>query len=213
VLHTSPERELHGINGRARQRLRFWSSKIALAVMACVTQAAVAQSADTQTAEVLPARVSQLAVDQRVRWLRHAAQTGALDRLNDGQLVSLFTSLDPQTVPRYVKQGPNGYPSYEFTMRRQERIKGEWTEKPEHMLVRMTREPLRIYMAWLLDSPRAGQEAIYDETKRADAMYGHLGGMLNIMPIWTSLDGSLARAVESFRARSRHRVHRGAVRR
>ncbi len=153
-----------------------------------------AKAASGTPPAVAPAQVGKLKPDEQVRWLRHAAQTGELEKLDDAELVALFKSLDPLTVPRYVKDGPNGYPSYEFTMLRQERIRGTWPERPDHMLVRVTRDPLRIYAKWLPDGAHAGQEIIYDETKRSDKMYGHLGGILNIIPVWASLNGPLARA-------------------
>ncbi|MDE1184657.1 DUF1571 domain-containing protein [Paraburkholderia sp.] len=139
-------------------------------------------------------QVGKLTLDQQVRWLRAAQQNDLLDKMDDAQLNMLFRSLDPLTVPRFVQEGPDGYPSYEFTMLRQERIKGQWPDKPDHMLVRIAHDPLRIYAKWLPDSPHAGQEVIYDESKRNDEMYGHLGGILGVMPIWTSITGSLARA-------------------
>ncbi|CAG4909939.1 DUF1571 domain-containing protein [Paraburkholderia gardini] len=153
------------------------------------------------TTIVAPAQVGRLPVDQQVRWLRRASQSGALEKLDDAQLLALFQSLDSQTVPRYVKEGPNGYPSYEFTMARQERIRGVWPDKPDHMLVRLTRDPLRIYAKWLPDGAHSGQEIIYDESKRSDEMYGHLGGLLNVMPLWTSLNGALARAQSNHQVR------------
>ncbi|CAG4891241.1 DUF1571 domain-containing protein [Paraburkholderia saeva] len=156
---------------------------------------------DTATSAVAPAQVGKLPVDQQVRWLRRASQSGALEKLDDAQLLALFQSLDTLTVPRYVKEGPNGYPSYEFTMARQERIRGVWPAEPDHMLVRLTREPLRIYAKWLPDGAHAGQEVIYDESKRSDEMYGHLGGLLNVMPIWASLNGVLARAQSNHQVR------------
>lgn len=141
-----------------------------------------------------PAQVGKQTLDQQVHWLRRAAQSGMLEKLDDATLVSLFESLDPLAVPRYIREGPNDYPSYEFTMSRQERIRGVWPDKPDHMLVRIAHDPLRVYAKWLPDGAHAGQEIIYDESKRTDEMYGHLGGMLNIMPLWTSITGSLARA-------------------
>ncbi len=141
-----------------------------------------------------PAQVGKLSLDQQVRWLRRAAQSGTLEKLDDATLVSLFESLDPLALPRYIHEGPNDYPSYEFTMSRQERIRGVWPDKPDHMLVRLAHDPLRIYAKWLPDGAHSGQEIIYDESKRTDEMYGHLGGLLNIMPLWTSITGSLARA-------------------
>ena len=150
---------------------------------------------------VSPAQVGRLPVDQQVHWLRRAAQSGALEKLDDAQLLALFQSFDPLTVPRYIKEGPNGYPSYEFTMVRQERIRGVWPSRADHMLVRLTRQPLRIYAKWLPDGAHSGQEIIYDESRRSDEMYGHLGGLLNVMPLWASLNGALAHAQSNHQVR------------
>ncbi|TDN70574.1 DUF1571 domain-containing protein [Paraburkholderia sp. BL10I2N1] len=186
-------------------------SLLAAGVFACVAGVSSAQTDELQAvtvdlpaslnvASASPAQVGKLPVDEQVRWLRRAAQSGALERLNDAQLDALFESLDPLTVPRYIKEGPNGYPSYEFTMSRQERIRGIWPEAPDHMLVRLSRGPLRIYARWLPDGAHSGQEIIYDESKRTDEIYGHLGGLLSVIPLWTSVNGTLAHA------QSRHQV-------
>jgi hypothetical protein len=148
-----------------------------------------------------PAQAGKLTLDQQVHWLRQAQQSGELEKLNDAQLTALFQSLDPLTLSRYIQQGPNGYPSYEFTMLRWERIKNEWPDKPDHMLVRIAHDPLRIYTKWLPDGAHAGQEIIYDESKRSDEMYGHLGGLLGVMSIWTSTTGALARAQSNHQVR------------
>ncbi|HVE11239.1 MAG TPA: DUF1571 domain-containing protein [Paraburkholderia sp.] len=155
--------------------------------------AAAAARADNGAPLVAPSEAGKLKPDEQVRWLRRAAQSGLLEKLDDTELNALFESLDPLTVPRYVKDGPNGYPSYEFTMIRQERIRGIWPSRADHMLVRVTRDPVRIYAKWLPDGAHSGQEVIYDETRRPDEMYGHLGGFLHILPLWASLNGSLAR--------------------
>lgn len=144
--------------------------------------------------------VGKLPLDSQVRWLARAAQSGMLAKQNDGALVSLFKSLDPLTVPRYLKDGPNGYPSYEFTLIRRERIKGSWPDQADHMLVRVTRNPMRIYAKWLPDGAHAGQEMLYDDTTRPDEMVGHLGGVLNVVTMWAALDGAFARS------QSRHSV-------
>ncbi|AOK47206.1 hypothetical protein WT60_10395 [Burkholderia sp. MSMB617WGS] len=147
------------------------------------------------------AKVAKLPVDQQARWLRTAAREGALEKLDDATLTALFKSLDPQTVPEYVAAGPIGYSSYEFTMLRQERLSGKWSDTPDHMLVKVTRGPLRVYAKWLPDSAHSGQEVIYDSTKRADEMYGHLGGLLGKVPMWTALDGALSRAQSNHQVR------------
>ncbi|MEZ0605400.1 DUF1571 domain-containing protein [Paraburkholderia sp. IW21] len=160
---------------------------------------------DTASAVKAPAtpssQVGKLTLDQQVKWLRAAQQSGAMEKLDDTQLVSLFQSLDPLALPRYIKEGPNRYPSYEFTMSRSERIHGQWPDKPDHMLVRVAHDPLRIYAKWLADGAHAGQEIIYDESRRTDEMYGHLGGIMNVMPVWTSLNGALARAQSNHQVR------------
>jgi hypothetical protein len=168
---------------------------------AATATAAASAANETQAPSVPPSQAGKLTLDQQVRWLRQAQQSGALEKLDDAQLVALFQSLDPLTLPRYIQEGPNAYPSYEFTMLRWERIKGSWPDKPDHMLVRLAQDPLRIYAKWLPDGNHAGQEIIYDESKRADEMYGHLGGVLGIVPIWTSINGALARAQSNHEVR------------
>ncbi|WP_082711985.1 DUF1571 domain-containing protein [Burkholderia singularis] len=166
--------------------------------------AAAPAAAEAGAAAALPAELAKLATlpaSQQARGLRAAARQGALEKLDDATLTALFQSLDPQAVPDYIAAGPIGYPSYEFTMLRQERIDGKWSDKPDHMLVKVTREPLRVYAKWLPDGAHGGQEVIYDSTKRADEMYGHLGGLLGKLPMWTALDGTLARAQSNHQVR------------
>ncbi|KXV12949.1 hypothetical protein CR51_05975 [Caballeronia megalochromosomata] len=140
------------------------------------------------------ARVGDLGVEQQAQWLSQSAASGALAKLDDAQLVALFRSLDSRTLPRYLQDGLRDFQSCEFTMRRRERIKGKWPRRADHMLVRVTREPLRIYAKWLPDGAHAGQEVIYDGSKRPDELYGHLGGFLGVVPMWTSVNGAFARA-------------------
>jgi hypothetical protein len=161
---------------------------------------ALSASATSAPPKTPAAQVGKLPLDGQVRWLSHAARSGMLANMSDPALVSLFKSLDPLALPRYLKNGPNGYPSYEFSMLRRERIHGMWPAEDDHMLVRVTRDPLRVYAKWLPDGGHAGQEILYDETARPNEMYGHLGGLLKVIAIWASLDGSLARS------QSRHSV-------
>ncbi|MDR5738183.1 DUF1571 domain-containing protein [Caballeronia sp. LZ016] len=141
-----------------------------------------------------PDSVGALTTGQQVRWLAHAAANGTLAALDDHQLVALFRSLDPHTLPLYLQQGLARYASCEFTMLRRERINGRWPRRADHMLVRVTHDPLRIYAKWLPDGAHAGQEVIYDASRRPGELYGHLGGMLGVLPMWASINGPLARA-------------------
>jgi hypothetical protein len=191
--------------GTSAQRLRKRLAATALAgALALAAGPAAADATPAAEAAALPpdlAKVVKLPVEQQSRWLRTAARQGTLEKLDDATLTALFTALDPLAVPGYIAAGPNGYPSYEFTMRREERIRGKWPDTPDHMLVRTTREPLRIYAKWLPDGAHAGQETIYDATKRSDEMYGHLGGLLGKIPMWTAIDGTLARSQSNHQVR------------
>jgi len=173
------------------------ASDIAVAALAGSATTSVAGPALPASESARPpatpaSKVGALPLDAQVRWLSRAARSGMLAAMDDSALVTLFKSLDPLTLARYVKNGPNGYPSYEFTMLRSERINGVWPSQPDHMLVRLTRDPMRIYAKWLPDGAHAGQEILYDETRRHDEIYGHLGGVLDVASIWTTLDGNFA---------------------
>jgi hypothetical protein len=165
---------------------------IGFALCMCLCLCMSARDARAQDVDI--ARIGKLDVDAQARWLADAAADGTLAALDDARLTDLFRALDPLAVPRYLQNGKRDYASYEFTMRRRERIKGVWPARADHMLVRVAREPLRIYAKWLPDGAHAGQEIIYDDSKRPDQIYGHLGGWLRVMPMWTSIHGSLARA-------------------
>lgn len=158
------------------------------------TPAADAESAAHASAMTSAADVAKLGPEQQVKWLQGAQKSGALVKMDDAQLTALFTALDPVVVPTLIKLGPSGYPSYEFTLSRWERLNGKWPGKPAHMLVKLEHDPLRIYAKWLPDGDHSGEEVIYDASKRSDEMYGHLGGLLGVMPMWTALDGTLARS-------------------
>ncbi|MDR5804713.1 DUF1571 domain-containing protein [Caballeronia sp. LZ001] len=145
-------------------------------------------------AQVGADRIATLDADQQVAWLTGAAASGELAALDDEQLVTLFQSLDPHTLPRYLSAGTHRFASCEFTMWRRERVKGKWPKRADHMLVRVTREPLRIYAKWLPDGAHAGQEIIYDDSTRPRELYGHLGGLFGVVPMWTKIDGAFARA-------------------
>lgn len=170
----------------------------ACATVVTVALAAVALPAHAQAQSA--STVGKLPLDAQVAWLQRAAKQGDLEKLDDTQLIALFSSLDPLALPRYIEAGPNGYPSYEFTMHRSERIHGQWPSKPDHMLVRLAHDPLRIYAKWLPDGNHAGEEVLYDASTRSDELYGHFGGILRAVSIWTSIHGLVARA------QSRHPV-------
>ncbi|SAL50466.1 DUF1571 domain-containing protein [Caballeronia concitans] len=171
----------------ARRRIPHWIHGFVALAWLLIAASADAQSTATSA-------IGAQSVDAQVRWLSQAAANGTLDALDDEALVALFRSLDPRTLPRYLQEGLDRYASCEFTMLRRERIGGRWPKRADHMLVRVTRDPLRIYAKWLPDGAHSGQEVIYDDAKRPNELYGHLGGVLGVIPMWASVNGPLARA-------------------
>ncbi|KIG09181.1 protein of unknown function DUF1571 [Burkholderia sp. MR1] len=171
----------------ARRRIPHWIHGFVALAWLLIAASADAQSTATSA-------IGAQSVDAQVRWLSQAAANGTLDALDDEALVALFRSLDPRTLPRYLQEGLDRYASCEFTMLRRERIGGRWPKRADHMLVRVTRDPLRIYAKWLPDGAHSGQEVIYDDAKRPNELYGHLGGVPGVIPMWASVNGPLARA-------------------
>lgn len=149
-----------------------------------------AQSAATRAATPYDALPAQ----QQAALLSKQTTSGELAALPDDQLLATFDALKPEALLLWARAEVNRYPEYEYAMTRQERLNGQWQDVPARMLVRYRHLPRQLYAKWLPNGVQAGQEILYDETRRKDEMYGHLGGMLGFTSIWLSLDGSLARA-------------------
>ena len=114
--------------------------------------------------------------------------------LDDQTLVQTATRLGSEGLLSRLEAGTRALAEYELWMRRQEQLADGWNDKPFVHYIKYRHSPRQVYMAWLKGGPKAGQEMIYDETRRKDAMYGHLAGLFNVMSMWTPLDGSLARS-------------------
>lgn len=121
-------------------------------------------------------------------------KSGALTSMSDEQLVKTFSRLHPDTIPSYLELGLKPLNEYELWMRREERLSTGWTSQPFVNYIKYRHKPRQVYMKWLKEGPKSGQEIIYDETRRKDASYGHLGGLFNVTSIWTTIDGSMARS-------------------
>lgn len=120
-------------------------------------------------------------------------KVGALQAMSDEQLIKTFTQLAPQTYSGYLDVGLKSLNEYELWMKREERLSGTWTSQPFVNYIKYRHKPRQVYMKWLKDSPKSGQEIIYDETRRKDASYGHLGGLFNVTSMWTAIDGAMAK--------------------
>ena len=133
------------------------------------------------------------AVRQQAGALLQRWRAGALQSLDDEALVQNFRALSPEVLATALTMGAGQHEGFEVWMKRQERIGGRWNDRPFLNHIKFRRQPLQVYVAWLSGGPKAGQEILYDVRRRPDEMYGHLGGSLNVLSMWMSLDGSLAR--------------------
>lgn len=136
----------------------------------------------------------QSVVAQEAQAFVNRIQSGDIARLSDDEVIKTFRQLNPEVIASYLEIGARPYNEYELWMRREERIEGRWPAKPFLNYIKYRHEPRQVYVKWLDGGAKAGQEMIFDETKRKDAMYGHIGGLFNVLSIWTALDGAMARA-------------------
>lgn len=132
-------------------------------------------------------------IRQQAKALLQRWQGGELNKLDDEALLALFRELPTEVLVTAMQLGAGQPEGFEIRMQRQERIDGEWQDKPFLNHIRLRRQPRQVYMAWLPGGPKAGQEILFDARQRTDAMYGHLGGMLGFVSKWIALDGSIAK--------------------
>lgn len=131
---------------------------------------------------------------QQTSLLARQTASGELAAMSDAQVLAVFDALQPDALVTWARQEINRFPDYEYSMTRQERLNGQWQDKPARMVIRYRHMPRQLYAKWLPNGAQAGQEIIYDETRRKDEMYGHLGGIMGFTSIWTTIDGTLAKS-------------------
>lgn len=133
-------------------------------------------------------------IEHEARQFVRRLQAGKIAAMSDEDVVEAFEDLDPEVLASYLEMGGQAYGEYELWMSREERLGGQWPDKPFLNHIKYKHQPRKVYMKWLKGGANAGQEIIYDETRRKDQMYGHLGGLFNVASVWTSVTGSMARA-------------------
>ena len=162
---------------------------LVLSSLICVSAwplAAIAGSASDIPALTVVAQEAQSLVER--------IQAGDIAKLTDADVIDTFKRLTPEVIASYLELGVQPYNEYELWMRREERLGGKWPAKPFLNHIKYRHRPRQLYLKWLTGGPKAGQEMIFDETRRKDALYGHVGGVFNVMSIWTPIDGALARS-------------------
>jgi len=153
-----------------------------------------AQGAPAAQSARTPTPYDGLPTSQQTALLAKQIASGELAAMSDAQVLAVFDALQPEALLTWARQEINRYPEYEYWMTRQERLNGQWQDKPARMMIRYRHLPRQLYAKWLPNGAQAGQEIIYDETRRKDEMYGHLGGIMGFTSIWTAIDGTLAKS-------------------
>jgi len=133
------------------------------------------------------------AIRQQAKALLQRWEGGELGKLGDAALRALYHELPTEVLVTAMQMGAGQHEGFEIRMQRQERIDGDWPDKPFLNHIRLRRQPQQVYMAWLPGGPKSGQEILFDARQRTDAMYGHLGGVLGFVSKWIALDGSIAK--------------------
>lgn len=172
------------LSSPGRRRALAWSVSTCVALLCSAGLApAHAQARPWQTESVR----------QQAKALLQRWQGGELGKLDDDALLALFRELPTEVLVTAMQLGAGQHEGFEIRMQRQERIAGDWQDKPFLNHIRLRRQPQQVYMAWLSGGPKAGQEILFDARQRTDAMYGHLGGVLGFVSKWIALDGSIAK--------------------
>jgi hypothetical protein len=166
-----------------------------LAAAAPFNHAAAPASAGT---EVEPFR--RLTAEEQAASLRMRIENHSLLLLSDAQILALMDAMKPEAFVAYARSDMILDSDYEYSMFRQERVFGRWSDRPDHMLIRYQDNPRKVYAKWLPDGTHAGQEILYDETTDPNSIYGHAGGLLRLVSGRIAVDGSLAHS------QSRHSV-------
>ncbi|VVD71000.1 hypothetical protein PAQ31011_00603 [Pandoraea aquatica] len=162
--------------------------------LAQASAAAPSTATSTAAPDADTAKLAALPVSAQTQWLARTIKSGELAKMPDEQIVASMQAIQPEALVRFLKAEASALPEYQYELTRHERINNQWQTTPDRMLVKIRENPLQIYAKWQPDGAHAGQEIIYDETKRPKEMYGHLGGILGFTSIWSSIDGSLARS-------------------
>lgn len=132
--------------------------------------------------------------------IRERIDDGTLGTMPDPRVIALIDVMKPEAIVAYTRLTIGAGRSYEYWMRRRERVNGKWPAQADHMQVYCQDSPQRVYVKWLPDGAHAGQEILYDETRDPTRFLGHFGGAWHFLSGKFRVDGTFARS------QSRHSV-------
>ncbi|MFM0646559.1 DUF1571 domain-containing protein [Paraburkholderia bryophila] len=141
-----------------------------------------------------------LSAGEQANVIRERIDDGTLGAMPDSRLIALIDAMKPEAIVAYTRVTIGAGSSYEYWMRRRERVNGKWPTQADHMEVYCQDSPQRVYVKWLPDGAHAGQEIIYDETRDPTRFLGHFGGAWHFLSGRFQVDGTFART------QSRHSV-------
>jgi hypothetical protein len=149
---------------------------------------------DAATVDAEVAKLAAMPAAAQAQWLSRTIKGGEWVKLSDARIVAHMRVIQADALVRFLKAESAALPEYQYELTRHERINNQWQTTPDRMLVKIRETPRQIYVKWLPDGAHAGQEILYDETKRPKEMYGHLGGIFGFVSVWSRIDGTLARS-------------------
>ncbi|ASL42652.1 hypothetical protein bAD24_I04125 [Burkholderia sp. AD24] len=156
--------------------------------------------ASSEASGAAPAGSACLPAGEQANFIRDRIDDGTLDAMPDSHVIALIDAMKPEAIVAYTRVTIGAGSSYEYRMRRRERVNGKWPAQADHMEVDCQDSPQRVYVKWLPDGAHAGQEILYDETRDPTRFLGHFGGAWRFVSGRFQVDGTFART------QSRHSV-------
>lgn len=144
-------------------------------------------------ADELRARIAQQTREQKLAMLAKVKDHRVAQRLSDDQIAALYTGVGPDVLLDATSQWLAMNNTYEFIMRKQERVNGKLNETPDRMRVRYREHPKAVYAGWIDGGRHVGQEVFYDAAKDKDRLRAHAGGWLNIITVSLSIHSGIVK--------------------
>lgn len=168
----------------------MYSLLAALLFSALVTDATQLLSWDGERVRQVTSAQSR---EEKLALLQQLNEKSLARRMSDAQIQGLYTGIGSMVLLEATGLWLDAHPTYEIIFRKQERVRGEWNEVPDRMLVRYREKPRAVYAQWLEGGRHVGQEILYDERKDPQKMRAHAGGLLNLITVNVGVHSTLAR--------------------
>lgn len=144
-------------------------------------------------AEELRERIARQSREQKLEMLAKIKALRIAPKLSDAQISALYTGVGPDVLLDATTQWLAMNNTYEFIMRKQERVNGKLNETPDRMRVRYREHPKAVYAGWIEGGRHVGQEVLYDAAKDPGRLRAHAGGWLNLITVSLSIHSGIVK--------------------